>query len=441
MHLIWENTIKNLVLLWTGSFKGLDEGDGSYHIASDVWDAIGAATAATGSTIPGCYGARPPNMAADKTSTTADSWSFWTLYLGPILLRRKFKHARYYEHFIKLVKLLHKCLDFSLSTADIQAIRDGFSSWVEKFEDLYYQHNPRRISTCLITIHALLHIADSIESCGPVWAYWAFPMERYCGLIRPAIKSRKHPYASLDRFIIECAQISQIRLVYNLNEALPSLHSRGTRHQQSGFRDDAYPTCALLPPVRKSRPEASIIHKIEKCLATRYDKTNDIKAVKRCVRHATIEQWAKVRIDDGDIVSAAALFQANEEGRRDSTYVRYEALVDKHANRRHAAPAFEMKTFYGRVQHIFAVHVPQSEALGVLEPEIVFLAGITRCQVTSTHGDLDIHYYTQESKTEEFFDIQCIQCLVGRVRDGSTTQWAVIDRSGSLSRALYVPDT
>ena len=24
MHLIWENTVKNLVLIWTGEFKGLD---------------------------------------------------------------------------------------------------------------------------------------------------------------------------------------------------------------------------------------------------------------------------------------------------------------------------------------------------------------------------------------------------------------------------------
>ncbi|KAI0309717.1 hypothetical protein OF83DRAFT_1038421, partial [Amylostereum chailletii] len=48
MHLIWENTIKNLVLLWTGKFKGLDEGIGSYELSSSVWDAIGAATSSAG---------------------------------------------------------------------------------------------------------------------------------------------------------------------------------------------------------------------------------------------------------------------------------------------------------------------------------------------------------------------------------------------------------
>ena len=68
-----------------------------------------------------------------------------------------------------------------------------------------------------MTIHALLHIADGIESCGPVWAYWAFPMERYCGLLQRAVlSSRRHPYVTLDKFIAEDAMISQLKMRYNL---------------------------------------------------------------------------------------------------------------------------------------------------------------------------------------------------------------------------------
>ncbi|KAI0046026.1 hypothetical protein FA95DRAFT_1583188 [Auriscalpium vulgare] len=440
MHLIWENTIKNLVLLWTGNFKKLDEGEGSYQLQSSVWDAIGAATSSSGSTIPGCYGARPPNFAADKTATTADSWSFWTLYLGPVLLRRCFRDEKYYRHFIDLVKLLHKCLEFSLTTNDINDIREGFVTWVETYETFYYQRDPARISACPVTIHALLHIADSIEACGPVWAYWAFPMERYCGLIRPAIKSRKHPFASLDRFIVESAQILHIRLVYNLTDESISLRSRPAGSRQQGFRDERYPMCALLPPVYKLPPDESTLGKLAKALATRYDKSNNIRLVKATLKAATIEEWAKVRIDDGDTISAAARAQAADDGRRDATYVRYEVLVDQNARRRKVAPVFEMTTFYGRVQHIFAIRMPRCVELGIAAPETIFLAGITQCQVEATHSALDIQYYKQESKTEEIVDIQCIQCLVGRVRDVGNPRWAIIDRSGSLSRALYEPD-
>ncbi|THH14043.1 hypothetical protein EW146_g6254 [Bondarzewia mesenterica] len=226
MHLIWENTIKNLILLWTASFKNLDEGVGSYHLENSVWEAISAATALSGSIISSCFGRRVSDIAKDRTSMTADTWSFWSLYIEPVLLCRKFHNVKYYNHFIALVKLLHTCLQFTITSVEISVLHEGFAKWVQRFEELYYQKELQCIATCPVTIHALLHIVDSIEACGLVWAYWAFPMERYCGLIRPAIKSRKHLFASLDRYIVEHAQIVQIHLVYNLDDSIVSLSSR-----------------------------------------------------------------------------------------------------------------------------------------------------------------------------------------------------------------------
>ena len=57
-----------------------------------------------------------------------------------------------------------------------------------------------------MTVHALLHIADGIDACRPVWAYWAFPMERYCAILQQAVNnSRRHPYVTLDKYIAEDA--------------------------------------------------------------------------------------------------------------------------------------------------------------------------------------------------------------------------------------------
>jgi hypothetical protein len=134
MHLIWENAIPNLVSLWTGEFKGLNEGDGEYQFMPKVWEAIGAATADAGSTIPSVFGIRPPNIAKHKSSYSAEAWSFWTLYLGPVLLRRRFRNQRYYKHFIELVKLLQLCLQFEITTEEVQTVRDGFINWVEDYE-------------------------------------------------------------------------------------------------------------------------------------------------------------------------------------------------------------------------------------------------------------------------------------------------------------------
>ncbi|THH18872.1 hypothetical protein EW146_g2190 [Bondarzewia mesenterica] len=434
MHLIWENLVKNLVLLWTGSFKELDEGTGSYELGQSAWDAIGMATALTGTTILSSYTARPPNVANDQSTTTADSWSFWTLYIGPVLLRRRFRNSKYYTHFIELVKLLHLCLQFEISAEDLNAIREGFVKWVEKYESFYYQGSPARISACPVTIHALLHIADGIEACGPVWAYWAFPMERYCGLIRPAIKSRRRPFASLDRFVVESAQLAQITLLYNLTGSDDIFSRRVCSKVRGQFQDPSYKTCVLLPPKSDALTSAPLRNKIVKALATRYDKSDSLAMMKNWVNRSQIMEWGKVRIIDGDTISTAAFAGIGDDS-RDSSYVRYEVLIDKHARRRGIAPEFEPQTFYARLQHIFVIQLPANTDLGFTTPETVILAALSPCKIDAEHGTLDIHYYSKENSTLDIVDIQCIQCVVGRIKDGS--RWAIIDRSGSLARAIF----
>ncbi|KAG1790482.1 uncharacterized protein HD556DRAFT_1242180 [Suillus plorans] len=135
MHLIWENTVKNLILLWMGEFKGINTGCESYELGLEVWKAIGKATAASGGTLPSAYCARPPNPVTERSACTADSWSFWTQYLGPVLLRQKFSKAKYYKHFVKLVKILRVCLQFEHSAQDIEDLRVGFESWVKEFKE------------------------------------------------------------------------------------------------------------------------------------------------------------------------------------------------------------------------------------------------------------------------------------------------------------------
>jgi hypothetical protein len=135
MHLIWENLMPNLVMLWTGSFKGLDEGSHCYGLPKTIWDAIGEATADSGRHIPSAYGTRPLNLAKDRSYFSAEMWSFWTTYLGPILLQRRFQRAKYYNHFIHLVRLLNLCLQFEITEDDLDDVREGFIRWVQEYEE------------------------------------------------------------------------------------------------------------------------------------------------------------------------------------------------------------------------------------------------------------------------------------------------------------------
>lgn len=91
-------------------------------------------------------------------------------------------------------------------------------------------------------MHALLHIANGIVACGPVWAYWAFPMERFCGLPQPSIKSRRHPYASMDTWLSANTQLCLIKLINNVEDEL-SLNPPKSERRRGEPLD---PTCAYI---------------------------------------------------------------------------------------------------------------------------------------------------------------------------------------------------
>ena len=235
MHIL-ENIIPMLVSHWTGAFKGLGVGSGDYEIPKAVWEAIGQACATSGSTIPTAFGARVPNVATLRYQFIAETWILFATFVGPVVLQGRFTQPVYYEHFISLVKLINLCLMLEISEPQLQYIEKGFAAWVMEYERsvstcsavtfglklrrLYYQHQFHRLPACTMPVHALLHIADDIRQAGPVWCYWAFAMERYCGLLANSTKSRRDPFISLSRRIRDIEELKLIRLKYNLTDVL-----------------------------------------------------------------------------------------------------------------------------------------------------------------------------------------------------------------------------
>ena len=134
MHLIFENLVPNLIRHYTGDFKGLDPRTETYELPKSVWEAIGDAAARSGDTIPSDFGTRMPNIYTERSSMTAETWSMWILYLGPILLRDHFSKWVYYEHFVKLSQLVRLCISYEMAQSDIVLIRDGFVEWVQEYE-------------------------------------------------------------------------------------------------------------------------------------------------------------------------------------------------------------------------------------------------------------------------------------------------------------------
>ena len=133
MHIL-ENIIPMLTTHWTGTFKGLSVGSESYEIPKTVWEAIGEACEASGTTIPTAFGARVPNIAVHRYHFIAETWMLFATFIGPVVLHDRFTEPIYYEHFVSLAKLINLCLKLEISDRDVEEIEKGFAAWVVEYE-------------------------------------------------------------------------------------------------------------------------------------------------------------------------------------------------------------------------------------------------------------------------------------------------------------------
>lgn len=117
-------------------------------------------------------------------------------------------------------------------------------------------------------------------------------------------------------------------------------------------------------------------------------------------------------------------------------------LVDKHTRARRRDPVFELKTFYGQLEHIVLVKfLDACPPLKINAPTTIILAAIRTCNLDNDNEAdkwLDIHYYSSLGALH-VIDITSVQALVGRIKS-SGNQWAIVDRSGSLARAIFEDD-
>jgi hypothetical protein len=110
-------------------------------------------------------------------------------------------------------------------------------------------------------------------------------------------------------------------------------------------------------------------------------------------------------------------------------------LVDKNARYPNRPVVLEPRVFFGQLQNIFVVELRPSPALKLADKTILILAAIRSCADLYMKGDNGFYYYSREGRLE-VVDMGCVQCLVGRVRDGK--EWAIVDRSEGYARPVFM---
>jgi hypothetical protein len=133
MHLLLENVVQNLVKLWTGKFPGIPAGQ-DFEIAAAIWEQIGLETAEATKDIPSPFVRFMGNIADNRATFTAESWSFWFMFLAPILLKDRFEDNKYYDHMVRLVDIMKITLQFDITFEQLDVLNEKIINWVEDYE-------------------------------------------------------------------------------------------------------------------------------------------------------------------------------------------------------------------------------------------------------------------------------------------------------------------
>ncbi|KDQ10973.1 hypothetical protein BOTBODRAFT_177668 [Botryobasidium botryosum FD-172 SS1] len=319
---------------------------------------------------------------------------------------------------------------YELTPKDVRSVRDGFAKWVERFEELYYHSEPARLPVCTINIHSLLHIADTIEQCGPVWAYWCFAVERFCGSLLRTIHSRRFPFASLDKRVKDLAQLDQLKKRYNLSTTLDL--SPRQRLRDKGIHIGGYPEYIFLVK-RTLQLDASqklLRQRIRNHLQMTFEISLDLAA---SLIPDTLDMYGKMeRWEGGNMMHASDVIPVGPND-RDMTWVKYVQLVDQLANHRNQPPFFKKQEFYGQIQKIvtFTVH-PSPSFPNINALTHIVLAVIAPCHIVKSKKIKFPHY--RKLCPFEVVDVHYIEALVGRVKRQGTSDWYIVEREGIFAR-------
>ncbi|KAI5836990.1 hypothetical protein DFP73DRAFT_488013, partial [Morchella snyderi] len=107
----------------------------------------------------------------------AAEWSNWTMIFAPIYLKGALPEENYQE-FTSLVTAMTESCDYTNTKAERFDVRIRFAKFLAYYEKRFYCFKWDRLPAMRPVSHHLAHVADSLESGGPGWVYWQFPMER-----------------------------------------------------------------------------------------------------------------------------------------------------------------------------------------------------------------------------------------------------------------------
>ncbi|CAE6475948.1 unnamed protein product, partial [Rhizoctonia solani] len=191
---------------------------------------------------------------------------------------------------------------------------------------------------------------------GPIWCYWAYPMERFCSFILNSVKSRRYPCANIDERALNRARLQKILHKYRLIEKEPFTGRKRPEESDGATVFRNYPLAFLLSPhSTRLHVDRHLRRQSVRYLTTCFEILSEAA---EALIPAELEQWGRPRIGNGgDEVHARIYHKLRPDG-RDAAFVRYQLMVDQDADDASADERLEEESQYGKLRHIFVLAIP-----------------------------------------------------------------------------------
>lgn len=139
MHVLYENIMPQLMALWQGTYKvsqtlqdAKAKHKAPFALSPNTWRSIRKEVKLSNHTTPSQIAPHVGDILT-KTHWTADTQSYFLMFLGPIVMRNRLP-PEYYKHFILLSEIAKRLTMQEIAYAQFATLRKDILSWVKGFE-------------------------------------------------------------------------------------------------------------------------------------------------------------------------------------------------------------------------------------------------------------------------------------------------------------------
>lgn len=139
MHVLYENITPQLLQLWQGTYKTSQtlgnakaKHEDAFVLSKATWETMCREVELSNHTTA-AQAAPSVGHLLTKTHWTAETHSYFLMFLGPILLRHRLPD-RYYDHFVLLSEIAKKVTLQEIGLDQLPSLKSDIVRWVQGFE-------------------------------------------------------------------------------------------------------------------------------------------------------------------------------------------------------------------------------------------------------------------------------------------------------------------